>query len=192
MLDNWPSGAFAAGHGICVFLPRKNLCGCGGMTGLGFCRPMRRGEEDGVAALLRAAFGGDDEARLVERLRRDGVMAGEMVLPVEEGGVAGYYALSAFTAPKGWLCLAPVAVHPDWQGQGHGRRMIGQLSAWAVATRQHVVVLGQVGFYARAGFSDTRAAALQSPYPVEHTLLAGPGEDAPAERLDYPKAFGGL
>ena len=155
-----------------------------------FCREMRRGEEPAVAALLRAAFGGDDEAKLVEALRKSGAMAGEMVLPGEEDRILGYYALSAFVRPAGWLCLAPVAIHPELQGQNHGKRMIGQLGAWARATGNTIVVLGQPEFYAKCGFSVERAARLTSPYPVTHTLLIGPGEDAPAETLVYPKAFG--
>lgn len=154
-----------------------------------FCRTMKRGEEAAVAELLHLAFGGKAEAKLVDVLRKGGQMAGEMVMPARDGGLVGYYALSVMRQPKSWLCLAPVAVHPEWQGQGHGRRMIGQLSAWAVATRQYVVVLGQTEFYARAGFDQARAAKLQSPYPIEHTLLAGPGQGQPEEALIYPAAF---
>lgn len=161
------------------------------ITGPDFSREMRRGEEDAVDDLLRLAFGGDDEARLVQKLRKDRVIAGEMVMTLE-GALVGYYALSQFVAPKGWLCLAPVAVHPEVQGRGYGRRMIGMLTAWAQASRNTVVVLGQAGFYARTGFSSDRAARLKSPYPIEHTLLAGPGEDAPEAELIYPKAFDGL
>ena len=151
---------------------------------------MRRGEEPAVDALLRAAFEGDDEARLVEALRKSGAMAGEMVLPGEEGQIIGYYALSSFIQPAGWLCLAPVAIHPDRQGQNLGKRLIGQLGAWARATGNTIAVLGQSGFYEKCGFSGDRAARLTSPYPVSHTLLIGPGEDAPVETLVYPKAFG--
>ena len=115
-----------------------------------------------------------------------------MVIPARDGSLVGYYALSAMKAPKHWLCLAPVAVHPDWQGQGHGRRMIGQLSAWAKASQQYVVVLGQVEFYERAGFDQSRAAELDGPYPQENTLLAGPGEDQPKAALVYPPAFKGM
>jgi putative acetyltransferase len=156
-----------------------------------FVREMRRGEEGAVDTLLRAAFGNDEEARLVKALRKAGDIAGESVLPVD-GSVAGYFALSFMVAPKGWLCLAPVAVHPDLQGRGLGRRMIGMLSEWARQSRQYVVVLGEVGFYQRAGFSQARAAKVKSPYPVEHTLLAGPGEDAPEVELVYPRAFSAL
>lgn len=176
-----------------AYFYKKNLGqGCADMKGTGFCRPMKRGEEAAVTDLLARAFGAEDEVALVQALRNEGAMAGEMVLPGADGEIVGYYALSAMRAPEGWLCLAPVAVDPGWQGQGHGRRMIGQLTAWAAATMHYVVVLGQVGFYARAGFDPARAARLQSPYPAEHMLLAGPGADVPDCALIYPAAFDAL
>ena len=144
-----------------------------------------------VDALLRLAFDGRAEALLVSKLRRAGVMAGEMVLPCQDK-IVGYYALSQFIKPKGWLCLAPVAIHPDWQRQHHGQRMIGMLSEWARITGSYVVVLGQPEFYARGGFSLERAAKLSTPYPITQTLLAGPGADVPQETLIYPKAFESL
>ena len=157
-----------------------------------FVREMKRGEEDAVHALLCAAFPNDAEARLVRKLRKQGDIAGESVLPLGDG-IIGYYALSKMAAPKGWLCLAPVAVHPDWQGKGHGRRMIGLLGEWARISRQYVIVLGQVPFYERAGFSHARAAGLSTPYGVEHTLVAGgKGADVPEAELVYPAAFGGV
>ncbi|WP_322864927.1 GNAT family N-acetyltransferase [Aquicoccus sp. G2-2] len=156
-----------------------------------FMREMRRGEEAEVEALLRAAFDGVQEAALVRELRRSGAMAGESVVTAQ-GQIIGYYALSAFSAPEGWLCLAPVAVLPAWQGRGVGRRMMGMLSEWARLAGQYVVVLGDAGLYGKAGFSAARAARLESPYPTEHMLLAGPGEDVPARALAYPKAFSAL
>ncbi|MFK7939461.1 MAG: GNAT family N-acetyltransferase [Roseovarius sp.] len=159
------------------------------MIGVAFCRAMRRDETQAVAALLEACFESTAERRLVEQLRKDRVIAGEMVLPDQEGGIVGYYALSAMQAPKGWLCLAPVAVHPEWQGKGLGRRMIGQLSAWAQAAGQYVIVLGEAEFYERAGFERARAVHLQGPYPPENMLLAGPGQDTPEHTLIYPRAI---
>ncbi|MHA6345572.1 GNAT family N-acetyltransferase [Roseivivax sp. CAU 1761] len=119
-------------------------------------------------------------------------MAGECVVPAEGDGGApvAYLALSQMRGPKGWLCLAPVAVAPPHQGRGIGRRAVGMVAAWARAAGQTVVVLGETGFYERAGFSLARAQNLTSPYPVDHTLIARPGEDAPAETLVYPEAFG--
>lgn len=154
-----------------------------------FMRDMRRDEEAQVDALLRAAFGGPDEADLVRRLRKAGDMAGEQVM-VAGGAVVAYAGLSRMRAPAGWLCLAPVAVAPDWQRRRIGKRMVGLIAEWARLSGVTVVVLGEVPFYAKAGFSADRAARLTSPYPVDHTLLAGPGSDAPAETLVYPAAFG--
>ncbi len=153
-----------------------------------FTRPLAPGEEPAAEAVLRAAFGGAEEATLVRALRRQRDMAGEMVVAADNA-IIGYYALSWMRAPKGWLCLAPVAVHPDWQRLGHGRRMVAQLAEWARLSGTYVVVLGDPAIYGRAGFSSDRAARLQSAYPVEHLLLAGPGQDAPAVTLRYPAAF---
>ena len=158
---------------------------------LDFVREMRAGEEAAVDALLTAAFEGEAEARLVRALRKARVMAGEMVLPKGDG-IVGYYALSWMVKPKHWLALAPVAVAPEHQGQGLGKRMMGQLTEWARLTHSTVVVLGQPEFYRAGGFSSERAARLTSPYPVEYMLLVGPGTDAPKAELVYPKAFEGV
>lgn len=152
-------------------------------------RELRRGEEAQVDDLLALAFKGQDEVRLVHRLRKDRAIAGEMVISADNRIVA-YAGLSQMIQPKGWLCLAPVAVHPDWQGRHIGSRMVGMITEWARLSKKTIVVLGEPGFYARNGFSSERAAQLTSPYPISHTLLAGPGETAPTETLVYPKAFG--
>jgi len=160
------------------------------LNGPDFVRDMRRGEEDAVDGLLKLAFPGPEEAMLVRQLRKDRDMAGESVLSFQDQ-IVGYFALSVMRKPKGWLCLAPVAVHPVWQGKGHGRRMMGMLSEWARLSGRYVVVLGQVEFYERGGFSLTRAARLETPYPVSNTMLAGPGDNVPSEMLKYPRAFEG-
>ncbi|WP_417604234.1 GNAT family N-acetyltransferase [Primorskyibacter flagellatus] len=155
----------------------------------GFLREMRGTELSQVDRLLQNAFGRREEADLVKKLRSDRVLAGEQVLPFEDG-IAGYAALSEMRSPEGWLCLAPVAIAPDFQGFGHGRRMVGILAEWARRSGVFLVVLGEPEFYRRCGFSSERAAGLSAPYPASHLLLAGPGEDAPKETLKYPHAFG--
>lgn len=154
-------------------------------------REMRRGEEDAVDALLRAAFETGAEADLVHNLRKSGQIAGETVLPMGDR-IVGYYALSKMVAPKKWLCLAPVAVAPDVQGRRYGTRMMGMLTEWARLSKSTVVVLGGVSFYERAGFSAARAAQLTSPYPISHTMLAGERSSAPSETLVYPQSFSKL
>ncbi|CAM4346978.1 GNAT family N-acetyltransferase [Palleronia rufa] len=138
-------------------------------------------------ALLRAAFAGQAEADLVFALRRGGAMAAERVA-VMGGRSVGYLALSRMRGPKGWLCLAPVAVQPEWQGRGTGLSLLRD--AAQVAGGATVVVLGEPAFYTRAGFSSARAERLASPYPLSHTLILRPGTDRPRETLVYPEAFG--
>ncbi|SFR32386.1 putative acetyltransferase [Yoonia tamlensis] len=152
-----------------------------------FARDMKHGEEAAVDALLTQSFGSPAEAQLVAKLRKARVIAGETVLPMG-GRIIGYYALSYLVKPKGWLCLAPVAIHSDVQGRGYGRRMLGVLTEWARLTKTPVVVLGNPDFYARAGFSHELAKNLQSPYPIKNTLVAGI-DQAPAQTLVYPAAF---
>ncbi|SEV94211.1 putative acetyltransferase [Cognatiyoonia koreensis] len=157
------------------------------VVGPDFCRDMRAVEEPAVDALLRAAFGGEAEVRLVHALRKSGKMMGEMVLPYE-GGVVGYAALSQLTAPKGWLALAPVAIADHMRGRRNGQRMVGLITEWARITQTPIVVVGPVQFYERAGFSRANAQGLETPYPLERTLIAGV-EGIPVERLIYPNAF---
>ena len=155
----------------------------------GFIRAATDHDIAAIDALLTAAFGGREEVTLVHALRKAGAMRGEQVIPLGDGMI-GYYALSAMAAPGSWLCLAPVAIAPDWQRRGHGRRLVAQLAAWADRTKTPVVVLGEPVFYGKAGFSLAAARHLTSPYPVDHMLLAGVGDTAPAATLRYPAAFG--
>lgn len=155
-------------------------------------RPLREADQTAAEALLRAAFPGPQEAALVRALRLSGAMELEMVLPDETGGLAGYLALSRMVAPVGWLALAPVAIAPGWQGKGLGRRLVSAVIRLTAIKGQTVVVLGPPAFYSRCGFSTPRAAALTSPYPIQNTLIARPGDDVPAETLRYRADFAGL
>ncbi len=157
------------------------------VIGPDFARDLRTGEEPAVDALLHDAFPTSDEARLVAKLRKTRVIAGETVLPWENT-IIGYFALCYMVQPKGWLCLAPVAVHPDMQRRGYGKRMIGLLTEWARLTKTPVVVLGNPAFYQRTGFSIDLAKNLSSPYPIKNTLIAGV-DQAPKQSLTYPAAF---
>jgi len=184
-------------------------------------RKPRPEELDEVDRLLCAAFQRPDEARLVRRLRADGAFAQEYAMPWQ-GRIGAYCAISRMVAPQNWFCLAPVAVLPEWQGgalarderQRHyyrfGSRLVRMVSEdfargedWFLRILRQadlitgdepptLVVLGKPSFYARAGFSQERAARLTSPYPIDHTLIARPGADVPKARLIYPRAFDGL
>lgn len=179
-------------------------------------RSARPEDVAGIDALLAAAFEGRAEADLVRRLRADGDIWLELVLP-RDGVIAAYLALSRMAGPKGWACLAPLAVLPRFQNAapapegaqrrsgGLGTRLVSGLvasmdSAWRGERVPEVpgdlpetlVVLGKPAFYERAGFSSARARRLTSPYPIAYTLVARPGDDAPEATLVYPPAFAAL
>ncbi len=160
-------------------------------AGPDFMRPARATDHDAIDALLRAAFPGPEEAALVRALRGSGEMTLEMVMDWPDG-LVGYLALSRMVAPAGWLALAPVAVAPQWQGKRLGSRMVASVVRLMTIRQATMVVLGKPSFYARAGFSQERAARLATPYPPDHTLIARPGMGSPAETLVYPAAFDGV
>mgnify|MGYP001801724717 CR=1 FL=1 len=160
-------------------------------TQTNFAREMRAGEEEQIDQLLRMSFASPTEAQQVRKLRKSRVYAGETVLPLGDE-IIGYYALSYLIKPKGWLCLAPVAVHPEHQRQGRGKRMIGMLTEWARLTQSPIVVLGDPAFYEKAGFDGAMAAHLHTPYEIKKTMLAGVSTPAKQQELVYPPAFSGV
>ena len=119
-------------------------------------RTERPGDMLPVYELVSAAFGRPDEAELVNRLRECGAAVVTMV-EEEEYEFMGHLMLSPITidGQEGpWLGLAPVAVHPDWQGQGIGSALVRQaLGRLADTGAAGVVLVGDPGFYGRFGFA---------------------------------------
>lgn len=155
-------------------------------------------DAEAIVGLNRAAFGGEDEVGIVARLRRDGLVAVELVAE-GDGVVIGHILLSWLpTSMDGRavkaLALAPVAVLPGYQRQGIGGRLI---EAALEQARRHgaeaVIVLGHPGYYPRFGFSAALASRLVSPFSGEAfmALELVPGALAgEAGSVTYPPAFG--
>lgn len=151
-----------------------------------------------IAALNRAAFGGEDEVGIIERLRSDGLVAVELV--AEQGqGISGHILLSWLpTTMDGCsvkaLALAPMAVWPGMQKQGTGGRLIAAALDKARAVgAEAVIVLGHSGYYPRFGFSAALARNLASPFSGEAFMALELVPGALAEKqgsVSYPSAFG--
>ena len=74
----------------------------------------------------------------------------------------------------GALLLGPLAVDPDLAGQGFGKRLIGEALEAAKADGVKLVVLvGDVPYYGRFGFSAAKTAGLRMPGPFERQRLLG-------------------
>jgi putative acetyltransferase len=120
---------------------------------------LRRERPDDVAAVdavHRAAFPGDDEARLVAALRDNGHASPSLVAELD-GQIVGHIVFSPVTldppAPLVGLGLAPVAVLPAHQRQGIGSRLIKEgIAECREMGVDYVVVLGHPAYYPRFGF----------------------------------------
>ena len=123
------------------------------------------------------AFGGDDEANLVDDLREGGFVEVSLVAELD-GQVVGHILFSRVTirptvGTLDALSLAPMAVLPIHQGQGIGSELVAAgLEACRERGGRIAVVLGHPNFYRRFGFSPERAGPLESPFAGGEAWMA--------------------
>jgi putative acetyltransferase len=150
-----------------------------------------------IRAVIRHAFGGDDEANLVEQLRADGDVLCELV-EASDIAIQGHvlYAALEIERPRQRLrcaALAPVSVLPAFQSKGVGGNLIRAGNArCAELCCAAIIVLGHAQYYSRFGFTAAAAANLEAPFSGEHfmALELQPGALAAGGRVRYAKAFG--
>lgn len=129
------------------------------------------GDRAAIDAVNRAAFGGPDEAELVDALRAAGALTLSLVAIADEG-LVGHVAFSPVTieGPAGRtmaMGLAPMAVRPDWQRRGVGTRLVTEgLDRLGAAGHRAVVVLGHPEYYPRHGFSKASGFGLRWEHPA--------------------------
>lgn len=150
-----------------------------------------------IRAVVRHAFGQDDEADLVERLRADGDALVELVAASEiaiQGHI--FYSPLAIERQGGALkaaALAPVSVLPAFQAKGLGGELIRAGNArCADMGCDAIIVLGHAAYYPRFGFSPQLAESLQAPFSGPHfmALELKPGALRDGGRVRYANAFG--
>ena len=150
-------------------------------------------DRDAIRGLHLCSFPTADEADLVERLRENGDVVFSLVAEVADC-LAGHVLFSRMVAPFPALGLAPVAVFPEWRGQGMAARLIESGLTAAVADWDAVFVLGEPAYYGRFGFAAAAAQGFQSPYAGPYFMVRALKSHLPAScgRVDYPKAFAAL
>ena len=154
-------------------------------------------ELEAIRMVNRTAFGGSEEAELVDKLRDSDALVS--LVAESELSIVGHIMLSRM-----WIrttsevvtavALAPVAVLPDFQRQGIGARLIDEgLARMKQRGERIVIVVGHPSYYPRFGFSADKAVSLESPFPPEAfmalELVEGSltGVRGP---VVYPPAFG--
>lgn len=153
---------------------------------------------DAIRQVNRAAFGQDNEARLVDALRDGGYLRLSLVAE-REGRIVGHILFSdlpiiTVDATIAALALAPMAVLPEFQRQGIGSELVRRgLELCRQQGHQIVIVLGHREFYPRFGFSAGLARPLVSPFSgdvwMALELVEGSLRDV-AGRVEYPPPFG--
>ena len=159
-------------------------------------RHARPADHAAIREIVAAAFGQADEADLVEKLRAAGDVMFELV-EEENGEVVGHILYSRLWADSVnlYAALAPLAVRPDRQRDGIGKRLTTASIETAKDFGAHaVIVLGHPEYYPKFGFSRQAASKVKSPYSASPAFMALALEDGALDGpllVAYPDAFGG-
>jgi putative acetyltransferase len=138
-------------------------------------RPQRDEDAAAIRQVHLAAFPTPAEADLVERLRASGKAVIELVA-LDGDSVVGHIlfspvALEPLAGTVG-LGLAPLAVLPDHEKHGVGRRLIqnglAECHKWGAG---FVVVMGDPPYYSRFGFEPAANHGLRSEYDAGDAFM---------------------
>jgi putative acetyltransferase len=163
-------------------------------------RPEIAADKEAILQVNRLAFGGEEEALLVDALRAGGYVRACLVAEVH-GELVGHILFSDLpivaegtTVPA--LALAPMAVVPGFQKRGIGSALVRRgLEMCREQGHRIIVVLGHPDFYPRFGFSSELARRLESPYSgsafMALELVAG-ALDGVRGTVKYPPPFSAL
>ena len=139
---------------------------------------IRRETEKDYAEVFRVvslAFGQEDEAKLVEKLRN--VEPNISLVAEKDGKITGHIFFSPMTLEgekTDFLGLAPMAVATEFQNQGVGSKLIREaLKICAAENFTAVFVLGHKNYYPRFGFETAKTRGFTSEYsvPDEHFMV---------------------
>ena len=157
-----------------------------------------------VYEVIQIAFGQDNEAKLVDALRRDPtVFIPELSLVATDNNrIVGHILFTKIIIKddKGnmneSLGLAPMAVTPEFQKRGIGGQLIKQgLEVAEGSDFKSVIVLGHEHYYPKFGFEPADKWNIKAPFDVPSDVflaieLVKDGLKNISGTVIYPKEFG--
>jgi putative acetyltransferase len=160
-------------------------------------RPERKKDLKAIAAITRAAFGRDLEARMIDEIRSSEGFVPELSLVAEaEGEIVGHVILSYVDlVGHPVLMLGPIAVVPRLQRQKIGSLLVHESVRRAELRGEPLVLLlGHPEYYPRFGFRQARELGIEPPeddIPDEAWMVLPLAAYDPAlkGRVVWPPAF---
>lgn len=162
-------------------------------------RPERKEDYSGIYEVNKLAFWGEEESKLVENLRNSSNFIQKLSLvAIVDEMIVGHILFTplhietygnSFLA----LALAPLAVHPEFQNQGIGSKLVTYgLRACNRLKYGIVLVVGHPEFYKRFGF--VSAKRIKVPFVVpDEVFLVKENMCKALEEVEgtaiYPKPF---
>lgn len=155
-------------------------------------------------AFINAAHSDHDEHHLIDRLRNSPSYepAFDMLAETSTGEIIGHVMLSPATtvvqpkSARGILVLAPLAVLPEYQGHGVGRRLIETVEQRAIAASWSAIsILGDPEYYGRFDYVPASQFGIEAPFevPDDYFMVRELSSNALAGfegKLQYDTAFG--
>jgi putative acetyltransferase len=133
-------------------------------------RMEKNSDSQGVHEVNLCAFPSNNEALLVEKLRKSREIIS--LIAIEHDKIVGHVLFSNATIENSdesfsVLVLAPVAVLPEFQNQGIGTQLIKNgIKKARKRGYSLVTVLGHPNYYPRFGFKPAKEHGIESPFNV--------------------------
>lgn len=159
-------------------------------------RPEQESDITQIHNVIKSAFetisySNQKEHFLVDALRETGALDLSLVAELN-GEVVGHIAFSNVTInsnESSWYGLAPVSVHPEYQNQGIGSKLILEgLERVKELGAEGCVLLGEPGYYNRFGFQQNDQLTLKG-IPPEYFLVQSFTTEIPSGTVQYHPLF---